>query len=102
MALKLRLDEQAKRDVAEIRAYLVERYGEATANRVRDHLRERFRKLQAQPLILGVDTTEPGIRYLAPSRYPYRIDYTVTEVTVVILHVRHAARLDPDLGELGH
>ena len=61
------------------------------------HRRSRF-----QPLVLGIDTTEPGIRYLAPIRYPYRIYYTVTAVAVVILHVRHSARLDPDLGGLGH
>jgi hypothetical protein len=40
--------------------------------------------------------------YIAPIRYPYRIYYTVTAVAVVILHVRHSARLDPDLSELGH
>jgi hypothetical protein len=35
------------------------------------------------------------------TRYPYLIYYTVSAVAVVILHVRHSARLDPDLGELG-
>jgi hypothetical protein len=37
---------------------------------------------------------------LSITRYPYRIYYTVTAVAVVILHVRHSARLDPDLSEL--
>jgi hypothetical protein len=52
--------------------------------------------------MLGVETGEPGILYLAPIRYPYRIYSTVTAVAVVILHIRHSARLDPDLGDLGH
>jgi hypothetical protein len=26
--------------------------------------------------------------------------YTVTEVAVLILHIRHSARLDPEAGEL--
>jgi plasmid stabilization system protein ParE len=99
MALKLRFDPQAKRDLAEIRAYLLERVGEAPANRVRNHLRRRFKLLLKKPM-LGVDTTEPGILYLAPIRYPYRIYYTVTAVAVVILHIRHSARLDPDLGDM--
>jgi plasmid stabilization system protein ParE len=100
MALKLRLDPQAKRDLAEIRRYLLEHAGEASANRVRDHLRKRFKRLLTKPM-LGVDTAEPDILYLAPIRYPYRIYYTVTAVDVVILHVRHSSRLDPDLSGLG-
>jgi plasmid stabilization system protein ParE len=101
MALKLRLDSQAKRDLVEIRAYLLEHAGEASANRVRDHLRKRFRRLLTKPM-LGTETGERDILYLAPIRYPYRIYYTVTAVDVVILHVRHSARLDPDLRTLGH
>jgi plasmid stabilization system protein ParE len=101
VALKLRLDPQAKRDLTEIRGYLLEHAGIASANRVRNHLRKRFKKLLTKPM-LGVDTAEPGVLHLAPIRYPYRIYYTVTEVAVIILHVRHSARLDPDLTSLGH
>ncbi len=102
MALKkLRLDPQARRDLIEIRSYLIENAGTAAADRVREHLRERFKRLQASPMI-GVATVEPGVRLLAPSRYPYRIYYAVTLHEVVIVHVRHSARLDPGPGELGH
>ena len=101
MALKLRLDPQAKRDLVEIRAYLLEHFGRVTANRVRGHLRKRFNRLLTKPM-LGVETAEPDILYLAPILYPYRIYYTVTAVAVVILHIRHSARLDPDLSEFGH
>jgi plasmid stabilization system protein ParE len=61
MALKLRLDRQAKHDLIEIRGYLLAHAGEAAAQRVRKHLRARMEMLQRMPLI-GVATSEPGIR----------------------------------------
>ena len=99
MALKLRLDQQAKRDLIEIRSYLLEHAGDAAAQRVRKHLRARMDMLQRMPLI-GVATSEPAIRILAPTRYPYRIYYTLTGDAVVVLHIRHSARRDPALGDL--
>jgi hypothetical protein len=47
-------------------------------------------------------TATPEVRLLSLTQYPYRIYYTVTAVAVVILHIRHSARLGPDLGTLGH
>lgn len=99
MALKLRLDRQAKLDLIEIRNYLLAHAGNAAAQRVRNHLRARMQILQRMPLI-GVATSEPGIRILAPTRYPYRIYYTIVGDAVVVLHVRHSARRDPALGDL--
>jgi len=58
MALRLRLDPQAKRDLAEIRAYLLEHASTESANRVRDHLRKRFNRLLTKPM-LGVYTARP-------------------------------------------
>jgi len=98
MALKLRLDPQAKRDLADIRGYLIENAGTGTAERVRKHLRGRINLLPERPLI-GVATSEPGIRILAPTRYPYRIYYTVTDDAIVILHIRHTARREPESGD---
>ena len=99
MGLKVRLDAQAKRDLLEIRNYLTEHAGTDTADRVRMHLRQRINRLRQAPLI-GVVTSEPSIRILPPTRYPYRIYYTLTAEAVVVLHVRHSARRDPDLGDL--
>lgn len=100
MALTVRLDAQARSDLEAIRAYLTLHAVAAAADRVRAHLRQRIRRLRHTPLI-GVTTSEPGIRILPPTRYPYRIYYTVTADAVVVLHIRHSARRDPDLGELG-
>jgi plasmid stabilization system protein ParE len=95
MALKLEFDPQARTDLAAIRAYLLSQAGPAPAERVRAYLRRRIRSLLDNPR-LGVATTEPAIRVLPPTRYPYRIFYTVTANAIVILHIRHSARRDPD------
>lgn len=99
MALKVRLDPQAKRDLLEIRSYLAEHAGTAAAERVRTHLRQRIHRLASAPLI-GVATSDARIRILPPTRYPYRIYYTLTQDGVVILHIRHSARRDPELDDL--
>jgi hypothetical protein len=49
---------------------------------------------------MGVATSEPAIRVLPPTRYRYRIYYTLTADAVAILHIRHTARRDPDLADL--
>ncbi|MGB9163137.1 MAG: hypothetical protein WCC41_01540 [Rhodomicrobium sp.] len=67
--------------------------------RGRSHLRLRMEKLRHNPR-LGIRTSEPDIRVLSPTRYLYRIYYTITADAVVILHVRHSARRDPDFSNL--
>ncbi len=59
-----------------------------------------MRRLALQPFRLGRPTATPDVRILSLRRYPYRLYYTVTAVAVVILHIRHTSRLDPNLGEL--
>jgi plasmid stabilization system protein ParE len=99
MAEHVRLDPQAKRDLIGIRDYLLLHAGEAPAQRVRLHIRARIRMLARRPMI-GVATSEPGIRVLPPTRYPYRIYYTIIDDTVIVLHVRHASRREPNLAGL--
>ena len=97
--MKVRLDEQARRDLIDIRAYLVRHASPAAAERVQDHLRSRIRGLGKHPYT-GRRGSEPDIRVLAPSRYPYRIYYMIRNDEVIILHVRHTARREPDFGRL--
>ena len=61
---------------------------------VRVNLRARINLLRNRPFI-GVVTSNPEIRMLPPTRYPYRIYYTVQGDDVVILHIRHTARSTP-------
>ena len=66
-----------------------------SADRVREHPRARIERLITRPFI-GVLTSHPEIRILPPTRYPYRIYYTIQSDDVVILHIRHSARSEPD------
>jgi plasmid stabilization system protein ParE len=96
--MKLRWDARALQDLRDIRRYIAGRGSPAAADRVRQHLRTRVQRLLTNPFI-GVVSTNPEIRILPPTRYPYRIYYTIQGVDVVILHVRHTARSGPtDLG----
>jgi len=99
MGLKVRLHRQAQADLQSIYDYLVRHAGDRAAERVRLHLRQKIMRLADRPYI-GTATTEPGIRILAPTKYPYRIYYTLTDTAVIILHIRHTARREPDLGNL--
>ncbi|MFN0218842.1 MAG: type II toxin-antitoxin system RelE/ParE family toxin [Hyphomicrobium sp.] len=99
MALKVRLHARAQADLRAIRDYLLEHAGPRPANRVRLHLREKMALLSESPNI-GAQTSIPQIRILPPTRYPYRIYYTVVADAVIVLHVRHTARQAPERGDL--
>jgi plasmid stabilization system protein ParE len=93
--MNIRWDVRALEDLRDIRRYIAKGGSPTTADRVRDHLHTRIALLLTRPLI-GVLTTNPDIRILPPTRYPYRIYYTIHGEDVVILHVRHSARAEPD------
>jgi toxin ParE1/3/4 len=93
--MKLRWDARAVQDIRQIRSYITAHGSPTAAERVRRHLRGRVYRLLTHPFI-GVVSTNPHIRTLPPTRYPYRIYYTVQGDDVVILHIRHTARLAPD------
>jgi toxin ParE1/3/4 len=97
--VKLVLDRQARADLVSIRDYLLEHAGEAAANNVRDYLRARMSLLLRLPFA-GRQSSNSAIRMLAPTKYPYRIYYTLRGKTVVILHIRHASRRPPDVGKM--
>jgi plasmid stabilization system protein ParE len=92
--MNIRWDVRALEDLRDIRRYIAKHGSSAAADRVRDHLRTRVARLLTTPLI-GVLTSNPEIRILPPTRYPYRIYYTIQGDDVVILHIRHSARSEP-------
>jgi plasmid stabilization system protein ParE len=49
---------------------------------------------------MGRPTTNADIRILPPTRYPYRVYYAIARDVVIVLHIRHSARRDPDLNSL--
>lgn len=89
--MRLRFDPQALRDLVAIRDHLTETAGTEAAERVRAHLKQRLARLLERPAT-GIATTMPGVRVLSPTRYPYRIYFTIDGRTIVILHIRHTAR----------
>jgi len=99
MALKVRLHARARSDLRFIRDYLLEHAGGSAADRVRAHLQQKISRLSTSPNI-GTQTSDPNIRIMPPTRYPYRVYYTITDEAVIVLHIRHTARRDPDPGDL--
>ena len=93
--MKLRWDPRAVQDLRDIRRYIAAASSATIANRVRRHLQKRVRLLPANPH-MGVASSNREIRILAPTRYPYRIYYTLQGDDIVILHIRHTARQSPD------
>ena len=67
MALKVRLDPQAKRDLLEIRSYLTHHAGAVAAEHVRAHIRQRINRLSTTPLI-GVATGTAPVAGGSPVR----------------------------------
>jgi plasmid stabilization system protein ParE len=102
VSLKVKWHRRAARDLRSIHDHLVQESGTSVAKRVRAELRKSARRLALQPFLLGRPISGSEIRILSLTRYPYHVYYTVTAVAVVILHIRHMSRLDPDLSELGH
>jgi len=49
---------------------------------------------------MGRPTSDPEVRILPPTRYQYRIYYSVSIDAVIVLHIRHIARRAPNPGEL--
>lgn len=99
MGLKVLLHRRARAELESIRDYLVENAGNAVAEKVRLHLRQRIEMLGDFPAA-GLASTEPGIRVLSPTKYPYRIYITVSETAVIILHIRHTSRRAPTPDEI--
>lgn len=93
--MNIRWDARALDDLRDIRRYIAQRGSPVAADRVREHLRSRIARLLSRPLI-GVLTSNSEIRILPPTRYPYRIYYTIQGDDIVILHIRHSARSEPD------
>lgn len=92
--MRLRWDAQALRDIRDIHSYIAGKSSRATADRVRRHFQARAKMLLARPL-LGVASSQSGLRILQPTRYPYRVYYTVQGDEIVILHIRHTSRRTP-------
>ena len=95
MKARIVLTVRAKRDLASIKRYAVQRNRQA-AERIRLQIRNSIKRLAAFPES-GHATTDPTIRLLTVTRYQYLVFYEVRRDSVVIHHIRDARRepIDP-------
>jgi plasmid stabilization system protein ParE len=99
MVLRIVLHRRVEQDLEEIRGYLLREATPRAVEHVRAHLLRRVQSLARFPHI-GRPTSDPEVRVLPPSRYQYRIYYTVSIDAVIVLHIRHTARRALDPSEL--
>ena len=94
MGLSVSLHRRAEADLKSILDYITQQAGGRAAERVRSDIMRKLHTLSMAPW-MGVASSR-SIRILQPTRYPYRIYYTVQGDQIVVLHVRHTARQAPD------
>ncbi|MEZ0302117.1 MAG: type II toxin-antitoxin system RelE/ParE family toxin [Hyphomicrobiaceae bacterium] len=99
MGLRIVLHRRVEQDLQDIRNYLLRAATPRAAENVRAHLQRRIQSLARLPH-MGRPTSDPEVRILPPTRYQYRIYYTVSVDAVIMLHIRHTARRAPNPGEL--
>jgi addiction module RelE/StbE family toxin len=88
--LRLRYTRPALADLDGILDYIADRSPQGT-RRVQERLRNVIDLLVHHPHI-GPRTSDPAIRRLVVSPYPYLVFYEVTGDEIIIHAVRHAAR----------
>ena len=91
--MNVRYTETALEEIRAIRAYISER-NLSTAEAVIGRVKAAVHRLSEFPLS-AIETDMAGVRMTPVASYPYLIFYTVEADDVVILHVRHGARLKP-------
>jgi plasmid stabilization system protein ParE len=91
--MRVRFTDTAIGELGDILRYLSERnphVATAVAKRVKDIV-----ALLADYPLSGREADESGVRIASMVRYPFLVFYTVNADEVVILNVRHAARMWP-------
>jgi plasmid stabilization system protein ParE len=78
-------------DLMRIRAYLIERYGEAQAARIGARIRASIDLLLQYPYIGHIGEV-PGTRARKVTGQPYIVIYRVTEQAVEVIHIYHERR----------
>jgi plasmid stabilization system protein ParE len=96
--MRLTWSPRARGDIDAIHDW-VRQHSETGATCVVAEIRKTAELIARHPGI-GRSTDRPPIRVLHVVRFPYLIYFMVVTDEVVILHVRHGARGNPDLGDL--
>ncbi|WP_018408843.1 type II toxin-antitoxin system RelE/ParE family toxin [Methylocystis rosea] len=88
--MRLRYAKRAAAQIDAALAYVAARSPQG-ARRLRARIETITELLQGHPLA-GRDTSNPLVRRIVVTPYPYLIDYRLTASEVIILRFRHAAR----------
>jgi plasmid stabilization system protein ParE len=67
-------------------------FGDAVARALETYMRATVARIAAIPESGQRVPQRPQVRVVPLVRYPFKIFYTVTGQTLIILHIRHAAR----------
>ncbi|MFN3548993.1 MAG: type II toxin-antitoxin system RelE/ParE family toxin [Mesorhizobium sp.] len=67
-------------------------FGRAARQGLELRLRQVLERIANQPNAAREVVQRPGVRVLPLVRYPYKVFYRVRSDSVLILHIRHAAR----------
>src|SRR5262245_57375073 len=92
--MEIRYTEPAREDLADILSYLALNYPNVIAP-FQERLRQVAEHISRWPTSARSVPERPGARSVPLGRYPYVIYYDVTESSVDILHIYHAARRQP-------
>jgi toxin ParE1/3/4 len=89
--MKVVYTEEALRDLDAIADWLIIHYP-AVAPIIERRIRSVVAHIARWPESSRRSAKRPGVRVASLGRYPYKIFYRVTDDTVEILHIHHAAR----------
>lgn len=89
--MKVVYTEDALNDLAAIADWLILHYP-TVAPLVERRIRRAVAQISHWPESSRRASTRPGVRVVPLGRYPYKIFYRVSDSTVEVLHIHHAAR----------
>ena len=90
--MRTRITPRARADLGEIQRYLRQRSRIGARNVLRA-IKAAIQFVGENPRGGVANTEEPSVRVKVVVEYPYKIFYRIDDDEILILHVRHSARL---------
>lgn len=92
--MRLRFTEAASRDLDIIVAFIDINYP-GSVSAFEQRLRQSLTRIERWPERAQIAVSHTGVRMVPLIRYPYKIFYRIGSDAIEILHIHHAARLEP-------
>jgi toxin ParE1/3/4 len=90
--MKVEYAPRATADLIQIGEHSRRVFGDAVASALETYIRASIARLAIMPESGQRLPGRIGVRVVPLIRYPFKIFYTISEESLIILHVRHAAR----------